>query len=174
MSKQLTHNQSSFEQIGFPIILFADRISSEANAGSLLRLADAFGIEKVIFAENFPNLNSNRFKRTARNTQNLVEIIFEENAEESLKLLKKNDYKIITLEITEDSKTFSELKLVKPEKIVLVAGNEGHGVSEKLLNLSDEICHIEMFGKNSSMNVAQSVAIGLYEISKAMKESRKK
>ncbi|MCM4156772.1 TrmH family RNA methyltransferase [Gramella sp. AN32] len=174
MSKQLSHEQINFKQTEFPIILFADRIFSEANAGSLLRLADAFGIEKIIFAENFPNLNSNRLKRTARNTQNTVKIDFEDNAKNSLKVLKQNNYKIISLEITQGSKTFSEIVLQEREKIVLIAGNERHGISEKLLNLSDEICHIEMFGENSSMNVAQSVAIGLYEISKAIKEFRKK
>ena len=44
----------------------------------------------------------------------------------------------------------------------------------KYLEICDQHLHIEMFGENSSMNVAQSVGIGLYEITKAMNKFHKK
>ena len=45
-------------------------------------------------------------------------------------------------------------------------GNERQGVSERILKQVQEVVHIEMFGKNSSMNVAQATAIALYELTK--------
>jgi tRNA G18 (ribose-2'-O)-methylase SpoU len=43
-------------------------------------------------------------------------------------------------------------------------GSEIAGISEELLKISHQIVHINMFGKNSSMNVVQAASIALYEI----------
>lgn len=175
MSEQLSHTETSFKKKKFPIILLLDNVTGEANIGSLFRLADAFGIEKMIFGGTKPNLNSNRLKRTARNTHNTVDFDFAEDPEELLQTLKKKSYRIISLEITAKSKPIQDLKFQDDtEKIVLVAGNERHGISAKMLNLCSEAFHIEMFGENSSMNVAQSVGIAFYEITKSMNKFHKK
>ena len=73
---------------------------------------------------------------------------------------------IISLEITEKSIPISNLKLTKNSKIVFIVGDEKHGVSASILEISDHIVHIEMYGQNSSMNVAQAASIGLYEFTK--------
>ena len=39
-----------------------------------------------------------------------------------------------------------------------------YGVSKNLLSIANHTTHIEMFGKNSSMNLAQATAICLYEV----------
>jgi len=45
---QLTHYQSKFKKHTFPIALVCDRVTKAPNIGSLLRISDAFGIEKLI------------------------------------------------------------------------------------------------------------------------------
>ncbi len=158
----------------FPVILLLDNITGEANIGSIFRLADAFGIQNVIFCGTLPNLNSNRLKRTSRNTHKTVNFDFIENSSEALQNLKEEGYKIIGVEITSNSSSLQEIEIKSTEKIVIVAGNERHGISEEALNLCDITHHIEMFGENSSMNVAQSVGIALYEITNAFSQFDKK
>lgn len=174
MSDQLSHKETNFSKKEFPVILLLDNVTGEANIGSLFRLADAFGIEKIIFGGTRPNLQSNRLKRTARNTRNTVKFEFEENSCTAVKELKDIGYKALALEITANSRPLQELSMNNTEKIILVAGNERHGVSKEILEYCDISHHIEMFGENSSMNVAQSVGIALYEITKAMSKFRKK
>lgn len=174
MSKQLSHTETSFKKKQFPIILFLDNITGDANIGSLFRLADAFGVERIIFGGTKPNLNSNRLKRTARHTQHSVNFEFVENSVEELQKLKEDDYRIVSLEITSESEPFQNFNTKNAEKIVLVAGNERHGISREVLLLSDQVFHIEMFGENSSMNVAQSAGIALYEITKTLNKFQKK
>lgn len=174
MIDQLTHNQSSFQKREFPIILLLDNVLSEANLGSMFRLADAFGVQKIYFCGSEPNLKSNRLKRTARNTQNVVAFEYRENSEETIKNLKNEGFRSIALEITSSSNSIEDFSLKNSEKLVLVAGNERHGISEKTLELCSECFHIEMFGANSSMNVAQSVGIALYEITKGFNKFAKK
>ncbi|TBW29251.1 TrmH family RNA methyltransferase [Gramella sp. KN1008] len=174
MSKQLSHTETYFQKKQFPLILFLDNVTGEANIGSLFRLADAFGVERMIFGGTLPNLNSNRLTRTARNTQNTVNFEFTDNSKDLLQKLKKEKYRIISVEITSESKPIQNFKVDNGEKIVLMVGNERHGISEELLALSDEVFHIEMFGDNSSMNVAQSAGIALYEITKTLNKFQKK
>jgi len=171
---QLTHNESSFQKKEFPIILLLDNILGEANLGSMFRLADAFGIQKIIFCGSEPNLNSNRLKRTARNTYKTVDSEFKEDSAQAIKELKLKDYRPVAIEITSSSKSVENISVENNEKIVLVAGNERHGISNEALKLCDDCYHIEMFGENSSMNVAQSVGIALYEITKAFNKFDKK
>lgn len=174
MIEQLTHKETSFQQTEFPVILLLDNITGEANLGSLFRLADAFGIQKIIFCGTKPNLKSNRLKRTARNTFKTVDSEYHEETVSAIKSLKDLEYKTIALEITSKSNPIQEISIEKEQKLALIAGNERHGVSEEALKLCDANFHIEMFGNNSSMNVAQSVGIALYEITKALNKFAKK
>ena len=174
MIEQLTHTETTFQNKKFPIILLLDNITSEANIGSIFRLADSFGIEKIIFCGTKPNLNSNRLKRTARNTHNTVEFEFHENPVAAVKKFNKEGYKPIAIEITSTSKGLQNFTFENEKKLMLVAGNERHGVSTEVLDLCEEFLHIEMYGKNSSMNVAQSVGIALYEFTKAFNKFAKK
>lgn len=174
MSDQLSDNEINFSKREFPVILLLDNITGEANIGSLFRLADAFGVEKIIFSGSTPNLNSNRLKRTARNTRNTVKFEFQDNPCQALKNLKDKGFKAMALEITRKSLPLQYLNLDNTEKLILIAGNERHGISDEILKHCEISHHIEMFGENSSMNVAQSVGIALYEITKAMSQFHKK
>ena len=51
----------------------------------------------------------------------------------------------------------------------MLIGNEIDGISETFLKKSHQVIHIEMFGKNSSMNVVQATGIALYELTKKMR-----
>ncbi|MBT8318675.1 MAG: TrmH family RNA methyltransferase [Gramella sp.] len=174
MIDQLTHKETSFQKTEFPIILLLDNITGEANLGSIFRLADAFGINKLIFCGTPPNLKSNRLKRTARNTYNTVDFEYHEDSVETIMTLKESGYKCLGIEITSSSEPINSFTLEKVQNILLIAGNERHGISEEVLKLCEEFYHIEMFGENSSMNVAQSIGIALYEITRAFNKFDKK
>ena len=82
--------------------------------------------------------------------------------------LKKNNYYLIALEITETSEVLSEFKLNTEQPIALILGDENFGVSESILEQMDAVVHINMYGNNSSMNVVQATSITLYEITKQL------
>lgn len=167
MNRQLAHAETHFKTRKFPVILLLDNITGDANIGSIFRMADAFGISEIIFTGSPPNLGSNRLKRTARNTFKTVEHRFSEDIISEIEHFRNTGFHIAALEITENSSPIHQISEAKNAKIVLIAGNERSGVSPEVLAACDVSYHIEMFGENSSMNVANSVGIGLYEIIKA-------
>jgi len=167
---QLDHYTSKFVKKKFPIVLVADQVVRPTNVGSLLRLADAFGIEKLILGG--PPIELNRkVWNTSRATEKVVHFNQIEELEPSILDLKQNGFSIIGLEITENSRPISKFNCKTAAKIALLIGSERHGIHTDLLNHCDAIYHIEMYGQNSSMNVVQATSIALYEITNSIQHA---
>jgi tRNA G18 (ribose-2'-O)-methylase SpoU len=164
---QLTHYNTNFKQQSFPITLVCDNVTNAPNIGSLFRIADTFGIEKIIFCGKTIPLGR-KMTKTSRATEKVMKFETHESASEVVSILKKKDYSIISLEITNSSLPIHTFQFFKEKSIALIVGDENFGVSEEVLKLSDAIIHINMFGKNSSMNVVQATNIALYEITKQL------
>ena len=162
MAVQLTHKESNKTQHSFPLVLVCDGVQSPANIGAIFRICDAFGVLKIFFCNAEINFYSSRLQKTARNTQLYVPYSEKNNTVSEINKLKNEGYTIISLEITDSSITIEKLPELKNEKIAIVIGNEQQGISEEVLNNSDLCSHIEMYGKNSSMNVVQAASIALY------------
>lgn len=163
---QLTHYNSNFNKKTHPITLVCDNISNAPNIGSLFRIADAFGIENIIFCgDNIPI--GRRMTKTSRSTEKYVNYQIEENISNVVEDLKVSHH-LIALEITENSEELTTYHLKTDKPIALILGDEVFGVSEHILNKCDDIVHINMFGNNSSMNVVQATAITLYELTRQL------
>lgn len=164
---QLNHYNTNFKNQIFPITLICDNVTSAPNIGSLFRIADAFGIEKLILCGDDISLGR-KMAKTSRATEKVVNYEVNRDASEVIQDLKSKNYQIISLEITNSSQAVHNVQFSTNKPIALIIGDENFGVSEHILNLSDAIIHIEMFGQNSSMNVVQATNIALYEITKQL------
>jgi len=163
---QHSHQSTPFSKRKHHIQLICDGVSSPANMGGLLRLADAFGLEYVSFCHAEVVPDSPRLKRAARSAQKHVSFAEHSCGTNCITQLKADGYFVISLEITTNSKPIQTIELPPQRKLALVLGSEQHGISEEILRLSDAVAHIEMFGANSSMNVTQAAAIALFEFTK--------
>lgn len=146
--------------------MVCDNVTNTPNIGSLFRICDAFGIEKLILCGDVSL--GRKITKTSRATEKFVDYEILESALSVVENLKNEDYQIISLEITDTSKPIHTIKFSKEKPIVLVIGDENFGVKEAILKISDTIIHIDMFGQNSSMNVVQATNIALYEMTKQL------
>lgn len=163
---QLDHQRIAFVQKKFPIVLILDGIQAPANIGSIFRIAEAFGVEKIIACETLVNLESPRLRKTARAT--LTRVAFEDAGDCMDQCLhyEKKGYQLIALEITNQSQSISTFDFSQVPGVALVLGHERSGIQQEVLERCQAHLHIDMFGLNSSMNVAQATGIALYEITK--------
>ena len=166
---QLNHESVPFVTKQFPITLVCDSIVFQPNIGSLFRICEAFGVEKIIFLGIGNQMNHRKINKTSRNTHLHVPYELYKTKEEVMAFLIENEYEIIALEITLNSIPIENIEIKKNKKIALLIGNEIEGVSDCFLKKSHQITHIEMFGKNSSMNVVQATGIALYELTRKMR-----
>lgn len=167
MNQQKTHYNTTLESHDFSIILCCNGMESPANIGSIFRLADAFGVEKILFDTAFIDTKSARLRRTARATEKNIPFKFAIDLHKQIEQLKKENYSIFGIEITDSSTSLNTAQFIN-SKIVLVLGNESLGISKSILEICNSHLHIDMFGLNSSMNVAQATGIALYEITKQL------
>ena len=161
---QLTHYNTTFNQRRFPITLVCDNVTNASNIGSLFRISDAFGIEKLVLCGEVSL--GRKITKTSRSTEKTVPFEIHNSASKVIEDLKLIGCQIIAIEITETSKPLQSFNFSLEKPIVFVVGDENFGVTEDVLKQADETLHIEMFGENSSMNVAQATNIALYELTK--------
>ena len=164
MTKQLAHHQYQKDEQHLKIILLCDHLQSPANIGAIFRLADAFAVQEVLFTQSV-NSSSSRLKRTARETYKSVPYRIIEDRCREIVGFHESGYTSIALELTQTSIPLQQLTKNEADKYVLIIGNEKTGVSDELLAKAQQQGHIPMYGQNSSMNVAQATAIGLYHLS---------
>jgi len=143
-------------------ILMLDRIQDPGNLGTIIRSAAAFNIDTIIISKDCVDLYNSKVVRA---TQGLI---FNTNIiicdlEEKLKELKKENYKVLTTKV-DGGKLIKDID--KNNKIVIIIGNEGNGVSENLCKLSDEFIYIKMNEKCESLNAAVATSIILYELNR--------
>lgn len=164
---QHNHYSNPFQEKTFPVILVCNNVSNAPNVGSLFRTAEAFGVEKIIFCGNkIPK--GRKMTKTSRSTEKAVN--YQDNLEiiACIKQLKSNGYKIYAIEITTNSKALKNCSFPKSQAIAFVIGSENFGIDENVLSIVDHIIHVEMYGKNSSMNLVQATSITLYELTKQL------
>ena len=168
MNEQLSHNDAFIQQKNNPIIVVCDRIYFQQNIGSIFRLCDAFGVEKVIFTGEQFLLSERKVNKTSRNTHKTVpfEIIKEQN--ELISFLKETKRRILALEISTESIALEKIEILEIEPLVLLLGSELYGLSKEVLQTASETVHINMYGANSSMNVTHALAIALHTITQKL------
>ncbi len=166
MSQQLEHHQIGHIPTKAKLTLVIPELSSPANLGSIFRIADAFGVQCIFVTKNVQQLmQSNRFKRTSRSTEQYLSTKLYSSTENLLKQLQDSGSHLVALELTNKSQDISTYHFKNPN-MALIIGHEKMGLSEDILEQIKPHLHINMYGNNSSLNVAQCLGIALYEISK--------
>ena len=165
---QLTHSDHRQSHSLFPLCVIANDMTSPLNVGSLFRLSDALGIEKIYLCGETPAPPNSKIRKTSRATEKHVRYETHDDAATLVALLKSAGSTIISLEITASSidircDDFRPL-IDKNKPVCLILGSENSGVNETLLSLSDASIHIPMAGNNSSMNVVTAASIACFEI----------
>ena len=167
---QLTHNEHVNPGISYPLSLLVDNMKDPLNVGSLFRLSDALGISRIHLCGDTPAPPNPKINKTARSTEKYVTFGTHPDAITEVKRQKDQGIRIIALELTSSSIdiTSDEVKgfiLKNSERpLCLLLGSENTGISEGLLKHADLTVHIEMCGRNSSMNVVSAASIACFEI----------
>lgn len=144
-----------------------DNMRSPFNIGSLFRIADALGVEKLYLTGDTIQPPNSKIRKNSRAADKYVPYEYHQDAIPLITELKYAGYKIISLELTNESIPLHQLTL-DDKKVCLILGSENFGVNPQLLATSDSVVMIPMQGKNESMNVATAAAIVAYEIKRQL------
>ena len=170
--RKLSHEELQARQVNrklsLPFTLVLNNIRSLYNVGSIFRTADGAGIEKIWLCGITGTPPDNQISKTALGAEKEVPWEFCPDVKICVQKLREQGYKIILLEQTAESIPYENYE--PDEKVCLVLGNEIGGVSEALLQYTDQALEIEMSGLKNSLNVSDAFGVVAYHIRTSMKK----
>lgn len=140
--------------------LLLDRLQDTGNLGTIIRTADAFGIDAV-FEDGCADIYNPKTIRSAMGSIFRVPVI-SEDFEGLIPRLRSGGMRVYASELYGEVKTVSELDL---RGAAVVIGNEGSGVRREVADLCDVSVIIPMHGGAESLNAAVAASIFMYKMS---------
>ncbi|KXH87252.1 RNA methyltransferase [Sporosarcina sp. HYO08] len=139
-------------------ILLIDAVQDPGNVGTMIRTADAAGMDAVILGKGSADPYSPKTVRSAQGAHFHIPVVRGDLAEWTANA-KNAGIKVLGTGLR-DAVNYTE---IAPESsFALLVGNEGSGVNEELLDQADHIVKIPMYGQAESLNVAVATGILLY------------
>jgi tRNA G18 (ribose-2'-O)-methylase SpoU len=151
-----------------PICLVLDRIIDTYNIGSLFRLADAIGAEKVFLCGEMEYPPSSRIHKAAVGTEEWVGWEKTDSTLKTIKDLKEKGIFVVAVEQDSRSVPYKNLKVKFP--CAIVVGSETGGMTKEVLDAVDLIVELPMYGVNKSFNVWGSCAVIAYKVLEALQK----
>lgn len=142
-------------------LLFVDAVQDPGNVGTMIRTADAAGMDAVIIGKGAADPYSPKTVRSAQGSNFHIPII-RGDLNDWIQKAKDNHIQVIGTSL-EESVDYKEPKATG--KFALIVGNEGSGMSPELLKQTDVNVRIPIYGKAESLNVAVATGILLYAYS---------
>lgn len=140
-----------------------DDVRSRHNVGAIFRTADAFGLEGMILCGFTPCPPHREIEKTALGATFSVPWEHSESALEAVEGLKREGYRVFSVEQTVHARPLGGWHPVHDEKLALVFGNELSGVSEAVIAASDGCIVLPQGGTKHSLNVAVCAGIVLWQ-----------
>ena len=145
--------------ISADIQLVLDNIQDPGNLGTIIRLADWFGIEQIICSENTVDFYNPKVIQATMGSFTRVNIVYQNLKE----LLQNTDRPVFGTDMTGKNLYKTDF----PKSFYLVLGNEGNGISPEIKNLVTENLTIPRFGRlqsTESLNVSMAAGIILGQV----------
>ncbi len=143
---------------GFIVML--DHLEDTHNFGAIIRTCEAAGVDGIIIPKDRSVSVNSTVMKTSSGAAINMKICMVTNLNQTIKYLKDKGYWICSSDMNGQNYTSVDYS----DKICLVIGNEGNGVSELVKKSSDFIVSIPMTGKVNSLNASVALGIFVYEV----------
>lgn len=143
-------------------ILFLDRIQDPGNLGTIIRTADAAGMETIILSKGSADAYNPKVVRSTAGSILNVHLFYVDDALKTLEALKRMNYKCVATSL--EGAVDYNLDDNYGDKNCLIIGNEANGVSMEVLEVSDVKVKIPIYGGAESLNASVAAGIMMYRI----------
>jgi 23S rRNA (guanosine2251-2'-O)-methyltransferase len=149
------------------VVVLLDNIRSLYNTGSILRTADAAGVERVVLCGITPRPDQGGRQRraiakTALGAEDTVPWEYEPDARAALRTLAAAGYHLVAVETSSEAVDLYTWTPTWP--VCLIFGHEREGIAPDLAEHVHAVVRIPMLGHKGSLNVATAAGVVLYEL----------
>ena len=143
-------------------IAVLDRVMNPTNVGAIIRSAAALGMDAVLLT---PGCADPLYRRAARVSMGTVfQIPWTFLYDDSLTEIKALGYKTVAMALKDDSVSIGDPRLNAEEKLAVIMGTEGDGLSDSTIEGCDYTVKIPMYHGVDSLNVAAASAVAFYQL----------
>jgi len=146
-----------------PIVIVLENVRSAYNVGSIFRTSDAFLLESIYICGYTAHPPHKEIKKTALGAEDTVAWKYFKKTSEAIEELRKENYRVFSIEQAVNSHPLQEMTIEKDEKIAVIFGNEVTGVEQSTIELTDGCIEIPQLGMKHSLNIATAVGVVLWE-----------
>lgn len=165
----------SLEEVvrGCTRVAVLDDVENPTNVGALFRSAVALGIEAVILTGSSSdplyrrasrvsvgNVFMTKWTKLSRKNRGKTDYVHE---------LQNLGFKTAAMALSDKTIDISDSRLKDEERLAIILGNEGVGLSDEVISESDYVVKIPMAEGVDSLNVAAASAVAFWEITKKRK-----
>ena len=148
-------------------IAILEDIADHTNLGAIIRSASGLGIDAVLLT---PKCVDPWYRRSARVSMGTVfdlPWVRLESWPGDMAKLKEHGYELLAMELTDDAVALNEVQINPGQKIAMILGNEGRGVTQEALDAVDRTVIIPMHREVDSLNVGAASAIAFWHLCSA-------
>ncbi|WP_413456336.1 TrmH family RNA methyltransferase [Glutamicibacter sp. FR1] len=148
-------------------IAILEDIADHTNLGAIIRSASGLGVDAVLLT---PKCVDPWYRRSARVSMGTVfdlPWVRMQSWPEDLQTLKNHGYEMFAMELTDDATPLNEVEIKAGQKVAMILGNEGRGVTDEAIAAVDRTVIIPMHRDVDSLNVGAASAIAFWHLCSA-------
>ncbi len=149
---------------GANVVLILENIGDHTNVGAAFRAAAGLGADAVLVSPGGADPLYRRSVRVSMGTVFQVPWTRITDWDSAIADLHAAGFDIAALALRDDAVTLDAYVSDRPERVALVMGSEGDGLSRTVLDGADTIVTIPMSGGVDSLNVASAAAVALWAV----------
>lgn len=145
-------------------VVVLDNVQNPTNVGAILRSAAALGMDAVLLT---PGCSDPLYRRAARVSMGTVFQIpwtFFPEGKPWYEQLRELGFKSAALALKDDTLSIDDPRLLAEERLAVVLGSEGDGLSDDSIDGCDYTVKIPMYHGVDSLNVAAASAVAFWEL----------
>lgn len=151
-------------------VAILENVVNPTNVGAIIRSAAALGIDAVLLTQGCADPLYRRASRVSMGTVFQIPwTYFDKNTawpEDAVAMLSRLGFKTAAMALKEDTVSIDNEQLMSEEKLAIVLGTEGDGLSEDTIADCDYTVKIPMSHNVDSLNVAAASAVAFWQLSR--------
>ena len=146
-------------------IVILENVQNPTNVGAIFRSAAALGMDALLLTPGCSNPLYRRSARVSMGTVFQIPWTFTGNwPEEGMAQLRELGFKTASMALSDDSVSIDDPALMAEEKLAVLMGSEGDGLTEQTIAQSDYTVKIPMYHGVDSLNVAAASAVAFWQL----------
>lgn len=145
--------------------LLCDSLRDPGNMGAVMRSAAAFGVDRIVFSSDCADVYNPKTIRAAMGALFSLNIAVVDSMEDAVSALRGAGHRVFAATLGERAVKLGEAELHLGDCALI--GNEGHGLSQSLVEKCDSSLFIPMTEGSESLNASVAASVILWELCKA-------